>query len=252
MRCSYLNDASSSRRSPAPPLPVGAFVPRERMPLSALYRVPNRMCKLRAFLPGREAQISTATSAVRVKTLTGHSEMAGLTIMIDKSSRSIPATSIQAGDTRPDITDLIGQALASPGTRPVGKLLQPGELQRLNFFWPALLNDAAHAAAAARRPRIQPSRVMIDEDDRSSAAESICRGLGITLVISPKTLLANAIVERAFSIIQKQFIYNLPGQSRSGHRGPDAGEEDLILMDDLAVIFDRWVVQIWPSVRGDY
>jgi hypothetical protein len=77
------------------------------MPLSALYPLPHRICKLRAFLPGSEAQISTLASAVRVKTSTGQPEMASLTIMIDKSNRSIPATSVQAGDTRPDITALI-------------------------------------------------------------------------------------------------------------------------------------------------
>lgn len=222
------------------------------MPLSTIYPLPHRIFNLRAFLPGSEAQISTLTSAVRIKTLSGQPDKASLTIMIDKSNRSIPATSVQSGDSRPDIADLIAQAFAPPGARPVGKLLQPRELQRLNFSWPALLNDALQAAAAARRPPARPSRVLIDEDDRSPAAESACRELGITLVIAPKTLMANAIVERAFITVQKQFIDKLPGQSRSGHRGADDREEDLILMDDLAVIFDRWVVQIWPSMRGDY
>ncbi|GGI00154.1 hypothetical protein GCM10007170_36640 [Arthrobacter liuii] len=122
----------------------------------------------------------------------------------------------------------------------------------MNFSWPALLNDAAHAAAASRRPPIRPLRVLIEDDDPSPAVESACRELGVSLVNTPTTLLANAMVERVFVTIRKQFIDKLPGQSRSGHRGAGAGEEDLILMDDLAVVFDRWVVQIWPYVRGDY
>ncbi|WP_224026269.1 hypothetical protein [Arthrobacter sp. NicSoilC5] len=247
-----MNDASSSGRSQAPLVVVGNFIPRQRMPLSSHHPLPARICKLRAFLPGTEAQISSLTSSVRVKTSIGQPEMASLTIMIDKSSRSIPATSVQVGDKRPDVINLIDQASAPPGARPVGTLLRPEELQRLKFPWPELLDDARHAAAAARRPPIRPSRVLIDEDDGSPSPESACRGLGITLVITPKTLWANAIVERAFITIQDQFIDKLPGQSRSGQRDVSASEDDLILVDDLSVIFDRWVVQVWPSVRGDY
>ncbi|WP_193342513.1 hypothetical protein [Pseudarthrobacter sp. AB1] len=235
-----------------PLLVVAKFVRREQMPLSMLYPLPNRIFNVRAFLPGSEAQISSPTSAVRVKTSTGQPGLASLTIMIDKSNRSIPATSVQALDTRPDTADLIAQALAPPATRPVGKLLRRGELQRMNFPWPALLDDAAHAAAAARRPPFRLSRVLTDEDDRSRAAESACREVGITLVTTPETLWAYAIVERAFITIQKQFVNKLPGQSRRGYTGTESGEEDLTLMEDLAILFDRWVVQLWPSVRGDY
>jgi hypothetical protein len=249
---SYLNDTSSSGRSPVPLLVVAKFSGRERMPLSMLYPLPNRIFNLRAFLPGSEAQISSLTSAVRVKTPTGQPGLASLTVMIDKSSRAIPATSVQALDSRPDIAELISQAMAPPGTRPVGKLLCRGELQRMNFPWPALLNDAAHAAAAARRPPIRPSRVLTDEDDRSRGTDSACRELGIALVTTPKTLWAYAIVERAFITIQKQFVDKLPGQSRSDYRGMDSGEDDLIVLEDLAILFDRWAVQIWPYVRGRY
>jgi hypothetical protein len=250
--CSYLNDTCSSGRPPVPLLVVAQFIRRERTPLSMLYPLPNRIFNLRALLPGSEAQISSLTSAVRVKTSIGQPGLASLTIMIDKSSRSIPATSVQALDSSPDIADLIAQALAPPGTRPVGKLSCRGELQRMNFPWPALLHDAAHAAAAARRPRIRPSRVLTDEDDRSRAAESACRELGVTLLTTPKTLCAYAIVERAFTTIQKLFVDKLPGQSHSAYRGMGSGEGELILLEDLAILFDRWAVQIWPYVRGDY
>ena len=208
--CSYLDD-DFVRPSPVPLLMVAKFVPRERMRLSVLYPVPYRIFNLRAFLPGSEAQISSLTSAVRVKTSTGQPGLASLTIMIDKSNRSIPATSVQARDANPDIANLIAQALAPPATRPVGKLSCRGELQRMNFPWPALLNDAAHAAAAARRPRVRPSRILTDDEDYRS--RRLCRKLGITLVTTPKTLWAYAIVERAFITIQKQFVDKLPGQS---------------------------------------
>jgi hypothetical protein len=231
---------------------VAKFIRRERMPLSMLYPLPNRIFNLRAFLPGSEAQISSMTSAVRVKTSIGQPGLASLTIVIDKSSRSIPATSVQALGSSPDIADLVAQALAPPGTRPVGKLSCRGELQRMNFPWPALLNDAAHVAAAARRPPIRPSKILMDEDDRSRAAGFACRELGISLLTTPKTLWAYAIVERAFITIQKEFVDKLPGQPIIGNRGRDSGEEDLILLEDLAILFDRWVVQIWPSVRGYY
>lgn len=247
---SYLNDTSSSGFSPVPLLVVGKFVPRERMPLSMLYPLPNRIFNLRAFLPGSEAQISSLTSAVRVKTSTGQPGLASLTIIIDKSNRSIPATSVQARDANPDIANLIAQALAPPATRPVGKLSCRGELQQMNLPWPALLNDAAHAAAAARRPPVRPSRILTDDED--SRSRHLCRKLGITLVTTPKTLWAYAIVERAFTTIQKQFVDKLPGQSIIGYRDRDSGDEDLILIENLAILFDRWVVQIWPSVRGDY
>ncbi|MEN8582140.1 hypothetical protein ABFP37_05435 [Burkholderia sp. RS01] len=245
-----MNDTSSSGPSPVPLLVVAKFVPRERMPLSMLYPMPNRIFNLRAFLPGSEAQISSLTSAVRVKTSTGQPGVANLSIMIDKSNRSIPATSVQARDARPHIANLIAQALAPPANRPVGKLLCRGELQRMNFPWPALLNNATHAAAAARRPPVRPSRILTDDEDYRS--RRLCRKRGITLVTTPKTLWAYAVVERAFSKIQKEFVDKLPGQPRSGYRSRDSGEEDLILLEDLAILFDRWVVQIWPSVRGDY
>lgn len=229
---------------------MAKFVPRERMPLSMLNPLPNRIFNIRAFLPGSEAQISSLTSAVRVKTSTGQPGLASLTIMIDKSNRSIPATSVQARDANPELANLITPALAPPAARPVGKLSCRGELQRMNFPWPALLDDAAHAAAAARRPPVRPSRILTDDEDYRS--RDLCRKLGITLVTTPKTLWAYAIVERAFITIQKQFVDKLPGQSIIGYRGRDSGEEDLILIEDLAILFDRWVVQIWPSVRGDY
>jgi hypothetical protein len=229
---------------------VANFAPRERMPLSMLYPLPNRIFNLRAFLPGSEAQISSLTSAVRVKTSTGQPGLANLTMMIDKSNRSIPATSVHAQDSSPDIASLIAQALAPPATRPVGKLLSRGELQRMNFPWPALFDDAAHAAAAARRPPIRPSRILTDDEDYRS--RRLCRKLGITLVTTPKTPCAYAIVERAFITIQKQFVDKLLGQSPSGYRGMNDSDQDLIQIEDLAILFDRWVVQVWPYVRGDY
>lgn len=241
-----------------PPVPLivvmAKFTPREPTPQWMASALPKLTVKLRAFLPGSEAQISSMIPAVQVKTSTGQPGLANLTIMIDKTSRSIPATSVQVRDSSPDIANLIAQALAPPAARPIGKLSCRGELQRENFPWPGLLNDAAHAAAAARRPCIRPSRILMDKDEdcRSHSVEALCLELGITLATAPRTLSANMIVERAFSTIQKQFVDKLPGQFRCGYRGMDGGEEDLILIEDLAILFDRWVVQIWPYVRGDY
>jgi hypothetical protein len=78
----------------------------------------------------------------------------------------------------------------------------------MKFPWPALLNDAAHAAAAARRRPVRPSRILTDYEDYRS--RHLCRKLGITLVTTPKTLWAYAIVERTFITIQKQFVDKLP------------------------------------------
>lgn len=249
---SYRNDMSSSGRSPVPMIVVAKFLPPARMPLWMVSTLPKEIVNLRAFLPGSEAQISSLISDVRVRTSSGEPGLASLTIMIDKSNRSIPATIVQARETYPDIANLIAQAVAPPAARPIGTLLCRGELQQMNFPWPALLNDEVHAATAARRPRARPSRILTDfgEDERSRGVEVVCRELGITLATTPRTLLANAIVERAFLTIRKEFVDKLPGQSRRGGRGGD--EKDLILLEDLAILFDRWVLQIWPHVRGDY
>ncbi|MGO4230140.1 hypothetical protein AB4Y72_14860 [Arthrobacter sp. YAF34] len=252
---SYRNDMSSSGLSPVPMIVVAKFVSPARMPLWMVPALPKKIVNLRAFLPGSEAQISSLISDVRVRTSGGEPGLASLTIMIDKSNRSIPATSVQARETYPDIANLIAQAVAAPAARPVGTLLCRGELQQMNFPWPALLNDEAHAATAARRPRARPSRILTEfgEDERSRGVEVVCRELGITLATTPRTLLANAIVERALLTIRKEFVDKLPGQSRRGGRGGRGGDEkDLILLEDLAILFDRWVVQIWPHVRGDY
>ncbi|WP_175460557.1 hypothetical protein [Arthrobacter sp. ok909] len=232
---------------------MAKFSRRERMPLWMVSAVPKGVFKLRAFLPGSEAQISSLISAVRVRTSSGQPGLASLTIMIDKSNRAIAATSVRKRDTSPDIANLIAQAMAPPATRPVGKLSCRGDLQRMNFPWPVLLNDAAYAAAAARRPRFRPSIILTDNEHyRSHSVEALCLEFGFTLATAPRTLSAHMVVERALSTIRKEFVDKLPGQSPSGYGRMDLGKEDLILIKDLRVLFDRWVVQIWPNVRGNY
>lgn len=214
-------DESSRGRSPVPVIVVTRFIPRERMPLWMVSALPATIFNSRAFLPGSEAQICSMTSAVRVRTSNGQSGWASLTIMISRSSRTILATSVHARETGPDIAKIIARALGPPVLGPVEELSCQGELQRLNVLWPGLLNDAVHAAAAARRPAIRPSRILVDEEDRSHSAEAVCREFGVALVTSPPTLRAHAIVESAFLTISSQFVDKLPGQSRRHYRDND-------------------------------
>lgn len=210
-----------------------------------------------AVLPGSEVQIDSSRFDVRVRMPTGKPGSVCLTIMLDKATRSILATSVQERETGANIAYLIAQALTPAEARPIDETIaNPWELKRMNLPWADLMNEEEQKKWDTHRPVMRIFRLITDngKDYRSNVVESACHQLGIILTrAATRTPTDKAIVERAFLTIRQSFVDKLPGQTGGSpnRRGEKVDEEDLISVEHLAVLFDRWVAQIWQNLPMD-
>ncbi|KQM82411.1 Mu transposase C-terminal domain-containing protein [Agromyces sp. Leaf222] len=230
---------------------LGSAVQRQ-----SISNVPKRAFSARlATAPGQEVQVDSTKLDVFVRT-SGGVERPTLTIMIDKATRSIIASSIRLGAaTGHDHAVLLARCLVPKPLRPGTEYYSEHDLPELE--WSRYLTAEQRLEYDVRRPYIVPQRIITDNgaDFVSDVFRSACARYGISLTESaPGTPTDKAQVERMFGTIRTKFSQFLPGYSggRTEFRGTaPEGEGDLFDLDTLNELFDRWVGVVWQNRRHD-
>ncbi len=206
-----------------------------------------------AIMPGSEVQIDSSRFDVRALKPDGTPGSFTLTVMMDKCTRSILAISVQEHGTGADHAYLLAQAMTPSEARPGSdELFNPWVLKGKCLPWAALLDDQEAAKWETRRPVIRILRILTDNgmDFRSRVFDSACRQLGIIITRSAtRSPTDKAMVERFFETLLEQFIAYLPGSTGGdvAHRGENTDAEDLNGIENLIILLDRWIVQIWQN-----
>jgi len=219
--------------------------------------VPNRMFNARpAIAPGHEVQIDTSPFDVLVLDDKGDPVRAKLTIMLDKATMSIIASSVNiAGVKGVDLAFMLSQCLLPRPARPnEGKL--PQELELPQMPWAKHLSNEELQEYDLNRPFIKPQRIVTDNGKEylSETFRSACQTFGIDLTRSAtRTPTDKPNVERAFHTIKTMFLEKLPGFTGGSvdRRGVNPEGEDLLTVYELAELFDRWVSVVWQNRRHE-
>lgn len=219
--------------------------------------VPKRMFKGRpAFAPGHEVQIDTSPFDVLVFGNDGEPIRAKLTIMLDKATQGIIATSINVEGVKGlDLAFMLAQCLTPRPSRPGGAEAF-NELELRQMPWAQALTAEEVEHFDLTRPFIKPQRIMTDNgrEYRSSTFISACQRFGIDVTQSAtRTPTDKANVERAFHTIKTKFAEHLPGFTGGSvdRRGRNPEKEDLLDIYTLAELFDRWVSVVWQNMQHD-
>lgn len=218
---------------------------------------PKRMFDSRpAIAPGHEVQVDSSPFDVFALGDDGKPLRAKLTIMLDKATQSIIATSVNVGGTKGvDLAFMLAQCLTPRPARPDGGRL-PNETELRHMPWAQGLTADEIEQYDLTRPFIKPHRIMIDngKDYRSDVFVSACEQFGIDLTLSAvRTPTDKPNVERAFHTIKTMLLEHLPGYtagSVSG-RGRNPESEDLLDIYTLAELVDRWVSVVWQNMRHE-
>ncbi|MGF9663199.1 Mu transposase C-terminal domain-containing protein [Arthrobacter crystallopoietes] len=215
---------------------------------------PNRVFSPRpGLLPGGEVQVDSSPFDVIVRMPDGKPGKVELTIMMDKATRSIIATSVMRKNTGIDVASMLADALTPPALRPTGvPAIDTWRLSRMEFPWAKNLASGRKAGLDTSRPAMAISRLMTDNgrDYRSQVVEAACVQLGIVLTRSAvRTPTDKAMVERAFHTIKTKFVMLLPGQTGGAveDRGAHPEREDLLDVEELIWLFDAWIAQVWQN-----
>lgn len=206
-----------------------------------------------ALLPGGEVQVDSSPFDVIVRMPDGSPGKVELTIMMDKATRSIMATSVKKKNTGTDVAAMLADSMTPPPLRPTGlPAIDTWRLRRMELPWAKNLGPDQKSLLDTTRPAIVINRLVTDngKDYRSHVVEAACAQLGIVLTRSAvRTPTDKANVERAFNTIKTRFVMLLPGQTGGtvearGHR-PE--REDLLDVEELIWLFDAWVAQVWQN-----
>ncbi|WP_139005466.1 Mu transposase C-terminal domain-containing protein [Arthrobacter crystallopoietes] len=219
---------------------------------------PNRLFSPRpGLLPGGEVQVDSSPFDVIVRMPDGKPGKVVLTIMMDKATRSIIATSVQRNNTGIDVASMLADALTPPLLRPTGvPAIDTWRLTQMEFPWAKNLGSDQSTRLDTSRPAMAISRLVTDNgrDYRSQVVEAACVQLGITLTRSAvRTPTDKAIVERAFHTIKTRFVMLLPGQTGGAveARGAHPEREDLLDVEELIWLFDAWIGRVWQNTATE-
>jgi len=209
-----------------------------------------------AIMPGSEVQIDTTPFDVMVLDDAGKRVRAHLTIMLDKATQSILATSVLLGGTKGvDHALLLAKCL-------VPRPMRQGSEHYTDSLMPALpwaggLSREEIRRYDTTRPYIVPARFMTDNgaDYLSETFRSACNIFGISLTeSSPGSPTDKAAVERAFKTIKTDFVQRLFGYTGGSvdRRGIDPQDDDNLLdVYTLSQAFDTWVNTVWQNKRHE-
>lgn len=206
-----------------------------------------------AIMPGSEVQIDNSKYDVRARRPNGTIGSFTLTVMMDKCTRSILAISVQESGQGAMHAYLLAQAMTPAEARPGSEeLFNPWVLRRKNLPWAVLLDPQEAAKWETRRPIMRIFRIVTDNgrDFTSAVFESACRQLGIIITRSAtRSPTDKAMVERFFDTLLEQFIAYLPGSTGGdvSRRGEDPDSEGVLAIEDLIILLDRWIVQVWQN-----
>ncbi len=206
-----------------------------------------------AIMPGSEVQIDSSRYDVRARKPDGTIGSFTLTVMMDKATRTILALSVQASGTGADHAYLLAQAMTPAEARPGSEeLFNPWVLKGKGLPWAALLDDEEAARWETRRPIIRIFRIVTDNgrDFRSLVFESACRQLGIIITrCATASPTDKGMVERFFETLMDQFICHLPGFTGGDvkRRGKDTDAEGILDIENLIILLNRWIVQVWQN-----
>jgi putative transposase len=206
-----------------------------------------------ALLPGGEVQVDSSPFDVIVRMPDGSPGKVELTIMIDKATRSIMATSVKKKNTGTDVAAMLADTLTPPPLRPTGlPAIDTWRLRRMELPWAKSLTLDQKSLLDTTRPAIVVNRLVTDngKDYRSHVVEAACAQLGIVLTRSAaRTPTDKANVERAFHTIKTRFVMLLPGQTGGTveARGHHPEREDLLDVEELIWLFDALVAQVWQN-----
>jgi transposase InsO family protein len=206
-----------------------------------------------AIMPGSEVQIDSSRYDVRARKPDGAPGSFTLTVMIDKATRSVLASSVQETGQGAAHAYLLAQALTPAEARPGSEeLFNPWVLKGKHLPWAGLLDTQMAAKWETRRPVIRIFRILTDngKDYTSRVFEAACRQLGVVITrAAPGSPTDKPIVERFFDTLLDQFIPYLPGNTGgdTSRRGEDPDSEDLLGIEDLTILLDRWITQVWQN-----
>lgn len=228
--------------------------PARRRETNAL--APSRQHKPRLVsAPGDECQIDTTVFDAFVRFPNGKVERPHLTILIDKRTRSIIAFNFTAGaPTGYDHAVLLANALVPRKLRSWHTYYDELSLPRMP--WSEYLDEDQLKEYDTFRPYIFPRRIITDngQDYKSTVFRLACDRYGIHLTESPlKTPTSKAHVERHFGTINTKFAQYLPGYVHSNvqSRGENAGKEEVLRLEEVSELFDRWLAVIWQNRKHD-
>jgi hypothetical protein len=220
---------------------------------------PSRMFSSRpAFLPGQEVQIDSSPFDIVVLDHTGKPQRAVLTIMYDKATGSITASSALLKSAKGvDHAILLARCMVPRQRRPNTNHWTSGLPAMPDLAWKQLLPEAEQVGVDASRPYIVPQRIVTDNgaDFISTVFRDACARFGISITeASTHTPTDKANVERAFGSIRTGFAQYLPGFTggsvdRRGHRPED--DDGLVDIITLTELFDIWVTRVWQHTRQD-
>lgn len=218
---------------------------------------PKRMFSARpAIAPGHEVQVDSSPFDVLALGDDGKPLRAKLTIMLDKATQSIIATSVNVRGTKGvDLAFMLAQCLTPRPARPnAGELANENELRQMP--WAVFLTGDELERCDLTRPFIKPQRIMTDNgmDYLSGTFLSACEMFGIDITRSAiRTPTDKPNVERAFHTIKTRFVEHLPGNTGGSvdRRGLKPEDDDLLDIHTLAELFDRWVSVVWQNMRHE-
>lgn len=208
---------------------------------------------MQALMPGSETQIDPSRYDVRARKPDGTPGSFTLTVLMDKCTRSVLAAVVMPTGQGGAHAYLLAQAMTPAEARPgVEGFVNPWAFHGKVLPWAELLDPENAAKWETRRPIVRIFRVLTDngKDYTSRVFASACRQLGIILTVSAiRSPTDKAMVEHFFETLKEQFIAHLPGNTGGdlSLRGEDVDAEDLLSVEDLAVLLDRWITQIWQN-----
>ncbi|MGP4105145.1 Mu transposase C-terminal domain-containing protein [Nonomuraea sp. KM90] len=203
--------------------------------------------------PGELVQIDTTPLDVLVVLDDGVIGRAELTIVVDVASRTICAAVLRpAGTKAVDAALLLARTL-------VPEPMRPGWAEALRMSsslipHARLMSIDSRLKHAAARPVIVPETIIIDHGKVfvSATFTEACRSLGISVQPArPATPTDKAVVERTFASINTLFCQHVAGYVGSNvtMRGQDI--QAVWTIQELADLFDEWVVACWQPRPHD-
>lgn len=201
--------------------------------------------------PGDEAQIDNSPFDAFVRFPNGDVRRPWLTLMVDKRTKSILGFSFTPSNpTGSDHALLIARALVPHRKRPWAKSYQAFELPEMP--WAVYLTHEKRAEYDTHRPYIVPRRIITDngKDFLGEQFESVCARYGIhTTKAAYEDPTAKAQVERMFRTVRQKFTQYLPGYTGGSveFRGEEPEKDQVISLEMLEELFDRWVAIVWQN-----
>jgi putative transposase len=210
----------------------------------------------RTLLPGDEVQVDSTPMdvLVRVKGIKGGVRPT-LTIMVDKATRSIIATTLRLDASKGyDHALLLAQAIVPSPNRPERNIHRA--LLAARHPEHVLLDSDEKARLESVRPYIYPRRIVTDNgrDYLSSVFTSACKKFGIDITMSANyTPTDKPIVERTFQSINTLFTQQLPGYvgNHTVNRGRKVEDDNLLDIFTLAELLDDWVAKVWQNRKHE-